>query len=141
MEHMITEMSSCYYANKLVSYCSHNENMKIKQPAHQVRGDGTNSSAYKSFKLYTSEVVTAAFVPGRGALLGAEAVSAEEDGEEEDEMGADFADTHRSFPDLTWVPNKGNTARCHKELWDRQLSSIGMRSWGPASQRMRSTTS
>lgn len=88
----------------------------------RVRGDATNSSAYRGFKLFASEVFTAAFVPKSGA-------PEEEDREEEHEEGVELMETHRSFPDLTWLENKGHTARCHYDMWNGQLSSIGLRSW------------
>ena len=95
-----------------------------------IKGQATNNSSWRSYKVFSSESLTAFYFP----LIDEEGGDAAFDGlgEEADELreifGKGCAGQLLAYPDLTYTPWNCSGAMS-KSIWEHQLEKIGIQTW------------
>jgi len=82
----------------------------------------TNSSSWRSFKLFACESWSLFWLPKLPEALAVRL------GIPREELVHDIQESKQTFPDLTWVPPHC-TAQVSKEMWEHQMHKVGLHTW------------
>ena len=99
----------------------------VRAIAFRLLAEATNSSAYRSMKLFSSEVWSVFVVPKLpGTWVSAAGISGNDN--------FNFIRSELFHPDLTYVPEHC-TASVNNDMWGHQLAKLGLETWTVEGQK------